>query len=142
MGRRQSRGFTLMELMMVVAIISLIASIALPKFGNMVIRTKESATKGSLGALRSAISIYYADSEGRFPGVGELEFSLTSGGRYIKDIPPCRVPAPGDHPESTNIVDYAGAYTDQGDWIYVAANGNINVNCTHFDSTGRLWSSW
>jgi prepilin-type N-terminal cleavage/methylation domain-containing protein len=142
MARRPDRGFTLIELMIVVAIIAILLSVAIPKFGNMLIRTKESATKGSLGAIRSAISIYYSDNEGRFPGAGGLDSSLTSAARYLASIPAARVPAPGDHPSSTNVLDYLGAYTDAGDWMYTAISGGINVNCTHLDSTGHQWTSW
>ena len=60
-------GFTLIELMIVVAIIGILSAIAVPKFGNLVRKAKEAAVKGGLGALRSAISIYYADTEGTFP---------------------------------------------------------------------------
>ncbi|MBK8575515.1 MAG: prepilin-type N-terminal cleavage/methylation domain-containing protein [Elusimicrobia bacterium] len=77
--RSWALGFTLIELMVTVAIVSILSSVVIPKFGNMVIRAKESSTKGALGALRSALSIYYADNEGRFPGVGELPSALASG---------------------------------------------------------------
>ncbi|MBK7546276.1 MAG: prepilin-type N-terminal cleavage/methylation domain-containing protein [Elusimicrobia bacterium] len=66
-GRGRPWGFTLIELMLVVAIIGLLASIAIPKFGKLIIRSKEAAVKGKLGSLRSAISIYYAENEGEFP---------------------------------------------------------------------------
>lgn len=52
-----------MELMIVVAIIGILAGIAIPRYMNFVQRSREGATKGSLGALRSAIGIYYADNE-------------------------------------------------------------------------------
>ncbi|HND64395.1 MAG TPA: prepilin-type N-terminal cleavage/methylation domain-containing protein, partial [Elusimicrobiota bacterium] len=57
-------GFTLIELMLVVAIIGLLAAIAVPKFANLVIKAKEASTRGKLGTVRSALSIYYADNEG------------------------------------------------------------------------------
>ncbi len=60
-------GFTLIELMLVVAIIGLLAAIAIPKFGNLVIKAREASVKGALGTLRSAISIYYANNEGQYP---------------------------------------------------------------------------
>ena len=68
--------------MMVVAIIGILATIALPKFAEMVARAKEASTKGSLGALRSAMSIYYADTEGTYPFAIEALAPI-----YISKIP-------------------------------------------------------
>ncbi|HNG46017.1 MAG TPA: prepilin-type N-terminal cleavage/methylation domain-containing protein, partial [Elusimicrobiota bacterium] len=63
----KKNGFTLIELMLVVAIIGLLAAIAIPKFANLVVKSREAAMKGQLGAIRSALSIYYSDNEGFYP---------------------------------------------------------------------------
>jgi len=60
-------GFTLIELMIVVAIIGILAAIAIPKFASLLRKSNEGACKGNLGALRSALSIYYGDMEGQYP---------------------------------------------------------------------------
>ena len=65
--RRGEKGFTLIELMIVVAIIGILAAIAIPKFAQMLEKSREGATKGNLGAIRSAVSIYYGDKEGVWP---------------------------------------------------------------------------
>ena len=70
--KKSVKGFTLIELMIVVAIIGILAAIAIPKFADLVTKSKESAVKGSLGSVRSAISIYYSDTEGVFPATGSL----------------------------------------------------------------------
>src|ERR1044071_9763427 len=92
------KGFTLIELMIVVAIIGMLAAIAIPKFADLVTKSKESAVKGSLGSLRSAVSIYYSDTEGVFPSTSaNLSVSLTTGGKYLKDLPFIQIPKPGNH---------------------------------------------
>ena len=81
------------------------------------------------------------DNEGYFPGVGDLAAALSSGGRYIKEIPPSQIPAPANHPSTASVTDFAGAYTDLGDWMYFVSSGAITVNCTHLDSVGRVWNT-
>ena len=61
------KGFTLIELMIVVAIIGILAAIAIPKFADLINKSKEGATKAGLSSLRSALQVYYGDNEGRFP---------------------------------------------------------------------------
>ena len=61
---KKDKGFTLIELMIVVAIIGIIAGIAIPKFAEMMKRAKESATKGNLGICRTAVAFYYGGNEG------------------------------------------------------------------------------
>jgi prepilin-type N-terminal cleavage/methylation domain-containing protein len=142
MSRRTFSGFTLIELMMVVAILAIVASIAIPKFGNMLIRARESGTKGGLGAIRSALSIYYADNQGLHPMVGTLASALTTSGRYLDKMPFCHIPLPGNHPATASVTDSAGVYTDLGDWMYFSSSGEVKVNCVHPDATGHVWTLW
>ena len=75
-GSRAS-GFTLIELMIVVAIIGILAAIAIPKFANLIRKSGEGASKGNVGSIRSALSIYYGDMEGQYPS------NLASARLYI-----------------------------------------------------------
>ena len=82
-----SRGFTLIELMVVAAIVGLLASIALPKFADLITKSKEAATKGAYGAIRSALTLYYADNEDLYPDYN-FAMGITLGacaldGKYI-----------------------------------------------------------
>src|SRR6266566_9732612 len=89
---KTKRGFTLIELMIVVAIIGILAAIAIPKFSQLITKSNEANTKGNLGALRSALSIYYGDMEGWYP-TDTLTTSLTSSGKYMTTIPLAKLPA-------------------------------------------------
>src|SRR6201995_4112909 len=64
-ANRQS-GFTLLELIIVIAIIGILATIAMPALHNVPIRAKESVLKNNLHTLRDMIDQYYGD-KGKYP---------------------------------------------------------------------------
>ncbi len=87
---RAQSGYTLIELMIVVVIIGILAAVAIPQFTVAVLKTQEGTTKSNLGALRTALSLYYGDTEGAYP----TDIScLTQDGRYLRSFPWAIVPA-------------------------------------------------
>jgi prepilin-type N-terminal cleavage/methylation domain-containing protein len=75
------KGFTLIELMLVVAILSILAAIAIPKFTDIIDKSRESSTKGTLEALRSAISAYFGETDGIYPpALDGVERTIIIGG--------------------------------------------------------------
>jgi len=92
--KKNQKGFTLIELMIVVAIIGILAAVAIPKFAEMMERSRDGATKGNIGALKSAVSIYYGDHEGTYPSDLTATFVQASSptswnfiAKYIDNIP-------------------------------------------------------
>lgn len=157
---KKSKGFTLIELMIVVAIIGILSAIAIPKFADLIRKSNEGSTKGNLGAVRSAISIYYGEMEGWFPvptvsgpqaTAGTLGAVLTmDNGKYLKEMP--NIYCPPYHPKITDCtiaVSSADESSSGGQWGYKQANdgvgrqwGDLWVNCTHTDSKSTLWGSY
>ena len=138
-------GFTLIELMIVVAIIGILAAIAIPKFAQLIRKSSEGASKGNLGALRSALSIYYGDMEGQYPS--DLAGGLTTNGKYLASMPLAK--APNYHTDTASVYypTTGGIGNDGGGWDYNNISGNANlgtvfVNCTHTDTKASIWTSY
>jgi prepilin-type N-terminal cleavage/methylation domain-containing protein len=152
--RKAVKGFTLIELMIVVVIIGILASIAIPKFADLMTRSKESAVKGALASLRSAVSIYYSDTDGLWPGnmssATLFVSALTTDGKYLNAMPYATIPAPGSHAKSNRVRVAAGFidYSSSAVWWWQRAptgplTGRVAVNCNHMDSAGTtVWSSF
>ncbi|MBI5595074.1 MAG: hypothetical protein HY928_03185 [Elusimicrobia bacterium] len=130
------------ELMPVVAIIGILAAIAIPKFADLIRKSNEGASKGNLGAIRSALSISYGDNEGVYP---YHPAALLAEGKYLRGIPKAKTP--NYHADSTAVRLGAGSWDgdDSGGWLYVGDPasedfGAVFVNCTHTDTKGSSWT--
>jgi general secretion pathway protein G len=75
-------GFTLIELIVVLAILALLVSIAVPRYFAHIDQAKEATLKQDLNTMRDAIDKFYGD-KGRYPAT--LEELVTT--RYIRNIP-------------------------------------------------------
>ncbi|HCC48129.1 MAG TPA: prepilin-type cleavage/methylation domain-containing protein [Elusimicrobia bacterium] len=140
--KNNKKGFTLIELMIVVAIIGILAAIAIPKFADLINKSKEGATKGALSSVRSAIQVYYGDNEGWFPA--DTLACITLNAKYIAEIPLAKAPGTTHADARTVTAVTAGvAPTDGAGWAYYndsshsATWGNFIVGCTHEDIKGR-----
>lgn len=141
--KMNKKGFTLIELMIVVAIIGILAAIAIPKFANLINKSKEGATKGALSTVRSAIQVYYGDNEGWFPT--DTLAVLAVNGKYINSMPVSKLPGTG-HADISTVVN---TLADGGGWMYYANSaspttwGNFVVNCSHKDIAGQAdWTAY
>jgi len=79
---KKTNGFTLIELMMVLAIIAILLSIAVPRYMNSLTKAREAALLENLFQMRDAIDKYYADN-GAYP---ESLMSLVDK-KYVRSIP-------------------------------------------------------
>ena len=117
MARRDS-GWTLIELLIVISLVMILASLALTQYRGSIQSAKEAALKSDLFLMRDAIDQYYAD-KGKYP---ESLQTLVSES-YIRAIPPDPFtrssdtwqtinaePEPGTTSASTGIYDVKSGY--------------------------------
>ena len=77
-----TQGFTLVELLVVFAIIALLISIVVPHYNGRMQRAEEAALRQDLAVMREALDKHYSDA-GRYPG--SLQELVTK--RYLRSIP-------------------------------------------------------
>jgi general secretion pathway protein G len=80
-------GFTLLEVMVVVAIIGILITIAQPSLTRSIIRAREAVLREDLFQMRDAIDQYYTDN-GKYPATLKDLINTQEGARsYLRDVP-------------------------------------------------------
>jgi general secretion pathway protein G len=80
---KRARGFTLVELMVVLTVIALLLSVVVPDYVGRMKRAEEAVLKEHLLVMRDALDKHYADA-GKYPR--SLDDLVTK--RYLRSIPP------------------------------------------------------
>ena len=129
--RKRSFGFTLIELMIVIAIMAILIAVAVPAYQTSVIRSREAVLRQNLFTLRSLIQQYTLDKQ---KAPQSLE-DLTSAG-YLKKIP--NDPITGQ-PDWT--VDQEENTIDSPDQQEGGIN-DVHSSSTATASDGTAYSTW
>jgi len=79
---RNQKGFTLIEMMIVLAIMSILATIATPNMQRYIVRAREASLRETLFVFRDVIDQHYSD-QGKYPGSLEELVKM----KYIRSIP-------------------------------------------------------
>ena len=107
-----ARGFTLVELLIVISLISILAAMGLVQYKNSVVSSREAVLRTDLFRMRDAIDQYYAD-KGKYPSALD---SLVSDG-YMRKVPEDPITKSSDswvtvpaEPDPNNPSGEAGIY--------------------------------
>jgi type IV pilus assembly protein PilA len=152
------RGFTLIELMIVVAIIGILAAVAIPKFAEMLRKSKEGATKGGLVNLRASLAIYQSENEGIAPMTytptaeyTEARLSAALTPKYVEAFPTVKLGTYHQDTSSVYLSIYdnrssdivSGAGLEASGWTYSSVSGGAWwVNCSHTDTRNIMMTNW
>jgi MSHA pilin protein MshA len=132
-GRKSAKGFTLVELVIVIIVLGILAAVAVPKFLDFTTDAKQAACKGALGGVRSAVANYYAytatptgGGTASYPTLAQL---ITAGTVLQGDIP--------ENPYSTGATKNAViAGTTKGTPVTAGTTGGWCYKA----STGEFWA--
>ena len=127
--------------MITIAVIGILAAIGVAQYQQLTMKSIEAATKGNLGSIRSALSIYYSDNAETYPA-DNLD-SLQAGTRYLPLIPAMQTIL---HPKNPTVT-IETVPGDGSGWSYNNDDstrnwGAVAVRCTHSDLKGDVWTSF
>ena len=131
-GKKRSHGFTLIELMIVISVILILVSVALPAYNQSIWRARESVLKQNLFAIRSVISQYTLDKQ---KAPQSLEDLVTAG--YFKQIPNDPMTSRNDSWTVEEETDTIMTADQQEPGIYDVHSGSTAVG-----SDGTAYNTW
>lgn len=121
-----NKGFTLIELMIVVAILGILAAIAIPNFIRMNMRAKEARVKSNCHVVQLAAEDFAVQNEGEY--AADTDTDTTPVGDTVLDLITGAVPLPNPF---TNTVDQplsSGVATKPGEVGYEVFVGTEGLN--------------
>jgi len=149
---RPRRGFTLIEILMVVVILGVLATVIIGLFSNATGDAAGSALKDNLRGIRGALQVYYAQ-HGAYPAVSTFDAQMTQYsdvagntstamtstyrfGPYMLQVPPLPVGA-----NRGNATVTGTTYSSGFGWQYDSATGDFHANCpdSETDAQGNVY---
>ena len=148
------KGFTLIELMIVVVIIGILLAILLPGTTKMIDKSREDATKANLNSMKVAIATYYGDEEVWPADPPELtgnELRAMLVPSYIETIPYVILRKGASTIDKRSKTIYTNQMagppshvniTNDGGWWYHVGSHTLRVNSLAQDTQGVNYSTY
>jgi len=113
---RRNKGFTLIEVLIVVIILGILATLAVPQFGKMRKRARLAEGWAGLGAVRTAEAVYYMEQDNYAIVITDLDFDTPAGGGFSYTVsgPAGGASYSGYAQGHTTDTDFSGANA----WIF------------------------
>lgn len=107
-ARKNQKGFTLVELMVVVVIIGVLVAIAVPVYNGVQEAAATNAADATIRTLNGAVAVYSADNDGAFPATADVLWTGTN--RYIQSAPEFRGNFGYNYEAATGLFTRTGTY--------------------------------
>jgi len=132
--KRSRRGFTLIELVVVVLVMGILAAVAAPKMFDTASNAKINSARQSLSVVRDAIELYRAQI-GTYPGQAATGTALATDLKPFLKGPFPKVSISGAPNNGTVKYGSTTAAVDGStDWVYDKADGSIVINLTGYET--------
>ncbi|NLS93710.1 MAG: type II secretion system protein [Planctomycetaceae bacterium] len=123
------KGFTLIELVVVVMIIGILVAIAAPKMLNITGEATDSSVRMSLNVVRDAIETYASQNAGVYPTAASDTAFKEALKPYLRGVFPKSLVGTKDSTVTMSTDDPLAANGSSG-WMYNGTTGEFILNCT------------
>ncbi len=126
---KKSKAFTLIELLIVMAVIAILVGVALPRFKGMQDEGNVARAKGELRTLKTALESYYLHNNNTYPAAADFDDLINANPQIITTMP-------NDPFNGTN--DYGYATSASGTYYVVYSVGSLGNGSATIADTGAV----
>jgi prepilin-type N-terminal cleavage/methylation domain-containing protein len=117
------KGFTLIELVMIIVILGILAVVAIPRYYDLASQARDAAEKGQVGGIRAGIHTYYANSK-----AWPTNLDSVAAGSVCNKTGPCFI----------NVLSQGGVASDWNKTSATMYKGPTGANYTYNNTDGSF----